>query len=62
MLLARKLTMPMISVAVLDGSFLLVALIFFAGLAVKSWVAYKREQMEEQERAESEGDADALDS
>ena len=33
------------AVAALDGPFRLVILIFLGGLAVKSWVAYKKEQL-----------------
>ncbi len=34
-----------IALAVLEGGFLAVILILFGGLALKSWVAYKRETL-----------------
>jgi hypothetical protein len=47
--------LALIGTAVLKGPFLMVMWIFFGGLAVKSWVAYKKEQMEEAERLEGLG-------
>jgi len=42
--------LAVISVAVLEGRFLGLILILFGGLALKSWIGYKREQIDEAER------------
>ncbi len=49
--LVGYIVLALIGVATLRGAFLMVILILLAGLAAKSWIAWKREEMEERERA-----------
>jgi hypothetical protein len=47
-----------ISLAVLDGRYLGIILILFGGLAVKSWLGYKKEQLEEADRPPEDSQID----
>ncbi len=44
--LACYAVLALMALGLLEGPFLLVVLIFLAGLAVKSWVVYERERLE----------------